>query len=609
MMKRILLTHLWLVWCLVAIPAQSSNNYLPANTTVQLTETTLPIVMITTGDQSIDRQNAIVGTLRIIDNGKGQTNYPDINSHHGQALSYDGSANLKYWGGTEFTHQRKKPLSITKQDGSELLLQSLYADRSLIRAQLTRILAKDYMTGLPLTRHCEVIIDGIYHGIYLLSENKTATINMADYLLAAELAHDTDCYRFYTAEENSTSKTLTVSLLNTYMGYGNNYAQDGWRTDTWIYDENTLLKAQDDPWLIPNTWKTMTENADFKKEIRQKWAARRNLGYSNERITEVIDSMVHILKNSGAINRESQAWGKWGKRVWPNYRTPASFDDEISWMKDWITQRLTWMDSRLSGDEIITQREPLTINGYNEDAIAEASPASTHVTADLDDNHFVFYSAAFRSTGGLPANGRFTSEHSGVTYQLGNYAQNNILRLGTQGAAGTLTLNEPTTMSQLYIVLMAGNGNGSCNMKVTYEDNTSQEQSLSVKDWGNGNGMLRLNRMLTTQESVNTNQSWYLYEDSVETDNTKKIKEVTFTSTSAPSWEGYQPVISIFALSGQTEQVITAIPQTEFIEPSSEVTRIEYYDLSGRKLSQMQHGVNLIIKHTPHGIIRKKIVF
>lgn len=52
-------------------------------------------------------------------------------------------------------------------------LRAIPADKSLIRDALINELARPYFEFTPQVRHCEVIIDGIYHGVYILSEQIT----------------------------------------------------------------------------------------------------------------------------------------------------------------------------------------------------------------------------------------------------------------------------------------------------------------------------------------------------------------------------------------------------------------------------------------------------
>ena len=580
----------------LCVNAQRNDNYQPLNPNVDFQSSELPVVTISTGNQTIDRQETIAANVVVS---------PGIDN---RIHSFDGKAQLSYYGAEIFTHQAKKSFHLTTTDGTEWLLMAFYSDRSLMRAQLTNTLARQFIPTLPVSGHCEVVVDGVYYGLYqIIQSSLSFEADMADYLIAAEVAHDADSYRFNIEGEDKDSQSLTVALLNTYLGYGNNYADEGYRTDTWIYKENSLLQAQDDPWWIPAVWTELTSDGDFKSLLRERWTNLRASTYNDEHIEAVIDSMATLLKSCGALDRDSQAWPVWGRRVWPNHYTVQSFDEEVAAMKEWLSERLAWIDTNINAAEVIVNREPLTVkSGFNADVVVEATPASTHVNADLDDNNFVFYSAAYRSDGGLPADGAFHSDDSDVDYQLADYTKNNVLRLGSKGATGTLTLSSPTTMSQLFIVAMGGNGSGSYTITVNYADGTTTRQSMEVSDWGYGGGVLSMYRMLSTNGSVSTSHDWSLYEDSIAVDNTKSVVSLTFTSTSDPSWEGYQPIVSIFALSAMTEKVVNNIMPTT-LDPFV-VERTEYYDTSGRRLIRPKHGLNIIVEYGGNQQVRRRIV-
>lgn len=593
-MKRFLIPMLLLLPLTVA-HAQNSDNYKPINPNVTLESSTLPVLTVTTGRQTIDRQQAINVSINLKTNGN-------------TALKpAEGEAALTYWGDEAFTHQAKKSFQIITADGTQRLLIALYSDRSFIRAQLTNTLAQTTIKGLPPTSHCELIIDGVYYGLYLLMETpKTVSTDMTDYLIAAELAHDADCYRFNIGQEDADNQTVSLSLLNTYLGYGNNYAAEGYRTDSWIYQENKLLQAQDDPWRVPDVWTRLTNDADFKSQMRQRWQQLRTTAYSDDRINHVVDSLSRQLLTSGAIQRDSQAWPVWGRRLWPNHHVATSFDDEILALRQWLTERLAWIDTRMTAAEVITRREPLTIScGLNADVIAEALPASAHVNADLDDNGFVFYSEDCRQEGGMPADGIIHSDKTGIDYQLADYDADNILRLATQGTEGTLTLTSPTAMNRLFIVAMAGNGSGSYTLTINYTDGTNDQQNLYAPDWGENDGIIACYRMHATDDSVSPYNEWSLFEDSVDVDNNKTVKSLSFTSTSSLTWDGYQPVVSIFALAAQTEHIVSSIRNTT--TEAGETTATTCYDINGRQLSEPRKGVNIVVERT-NGQTRRKVV-
>lgn len=111
-------------------------------------------------------------------------------------------------------------------------------------------------------------------------------------------------------------------------------------------------------------------------------------------------------------------------------------------------------------DKINAQEEyaPVLISsGFNEDIIAEDSPAEDYTTSPVDGSNSgannAFMSEDFPgATTGLPANGKINSETTeGLNFQLADYTENNSLRLVDIEEEGTLVFQDPTTANSIYI--------------------------------------------------------------------------------------------------------------------------------------------------------------
>lgn len=188
-MKRIS-TLLCMLLCLTALYAQRADNYPPTkNAQVKLSETNLPIVFIDVDGKMILREERITAKIKIIDNGTGKTNYADLATHPDQKVDYEGYISLKYRGNSSFNSSDKKPYgfkTIAKplEEGGKKVKVSLlglgkdndwvllapFADKTMIRDVLTFELGRPYLDWVPSSRHVEVVVDGKYYGIYILTE-------------------------------------------------------------------------------------------------------------------------------------------------------------------------------------------------------------------------------------------------------------------------------------------------------------------------------------------------------------------------------------------------------------------------------------------------------
>ena len=194
-MKKTLLLALLTTAAAMPAAAQRYDNYKPDNCDVRLYKTNLPIVFLRVDGQQIDRENRITARMKIISNADG-VNYGDTLAHPGQTADYDGYIALKYRGNSSFTNSDKKPYAIRPLDkpleeggkkqkaaimgmpaDNDWALLAPYADKSMIRDALSFTLARPYFDFVPHMRHCELILDGTYYGVYIMSERVTAGKN------------------------------------------------------------------------------------------------------------------------------------------------------------------------------------------------------------------------------------------------------------------------------------------------------------------------------------------------------------------------------------------------------------------------------------------------
>ena len=170
-----------------------ANNYKPnKSSSIKISETNLPIVFLDTkcgGSQTqvIHKDYRIAVRMKIIDNKNG-INYGDTIAHPGQKVDFEGWIAVKYRGNSSFSNSKKKPygfktMETSDVDGKKLktkilgmpkdndwVLLAPYSDRSMIRDVLMYELARPYFEYTPRARHCELILDGTYYGVYIMTE-------------------------------------------------------------------------------------------------------------------------------------------------------------------------------------------------------------------------------------------------------------------------------------------------------------------------------------------------------------------------------------------------------------------------------------------------------
>ena len=448
------------------------DNWPPDDENVRLTQTNLPIVFMNVDGEMIDRYERITARMKIIDNGEGNLNYADTVAHPGQNIDYEGYIALRYRGNSSYSSSDKKPYSFRtldaplEQDGQKVKVKIMgmpkdnnwamlapYSDKSMMRDVLAFELSRQWMGWTPRARFCELILDGTYYGVYVMTEvvskgkhrldlddpgtegdaltggylmevdrndetthrskyhpvNNQGTnfwsryvyfqykwpdyedmtaeqinyingqidrmedafaasnykdpeqgyrkyidpMSFVDYQLAQEFGHNVDAYRlsgkFY-KNRDSIDTRFKMALWDMNLAYGNSDYYNGWATNTWVYQNNPTLNSNNDSQLVPFWWYKLNTDEYYTNLVKQRWAQYRRANFSEDRIMALVDSMATLLTVQGAEARNSKAWPRWGQYVWPNKYISQNFDDEIQYLKGWLSDRLAWMDQQLGYD-------------------------------------------------------------------------------------------------------------------------------------------------------------------------------------------------------------------------------------------------------------------
>lgn len=143
----------------------------------------LPIILINTKDQNLNKETTIWSEISVVDNVKG-------NNHQDGEPDFTTAATIKYRGNSSYYNFDKRQFRIkfykksgsTKEvdyslcgmaEDSEWVLNGPFLDRTLIRNHLLYGISRDIMDWAPDSRYCEVFVDGNYEGVYLAVEPVT----------------------------------------------------------------------------------------------------------------------------------------------------------------------------------------------------------------------------------------------------------------------------------------------------------------------------------------------------------------------------------------------------------------------------------------------------
>ncbi len=174
--------------------------------------------------------------------------------------------------------------------------------------------------------------------------------NFIDYQLFTELGNNVDGYRMsgkFFKRRDSIDGRFKMVLWDFNLAFGGARYNESYRTDTWMYQSNDITYPGGEVFLVPFWWYKVNTDPIYTAQLKARWKQFRRSNLSDDAIMNTVDSLAYVINKYGAEQRNSQAWPRWNKWVWPNYYTPKSYSDELAYLKRWITARVAWMDEQL----------------------------------------------------------------------------------------------------------------------------------------------------------------------------------------------------------------------------------------------------------------------
>lgn len=193
--------------------------------------------------------------------------------------------------------------------------------------------------------------------------------SLYNFFFINELAKNVDGYRlssymFKEAEEDGgTLKYGPVWDFN--LGFSNaDYCTSG-EAEGWVYSGFPDL-CWNDGFQIPIWWERFFEDMDFIEGLKSHWLELRGNEYATDRILFLVDSLQTDI--SIAVPRNFNRWDILGEYVWPNFSVFDTHNEEIIYLKNWLAERLIWMDQNvalLKLDTAFTSTPTQTLRNLN----------------------------------------------------------------------------------------------------------------------------------------------------------------------------------------------------------------------------------------------------
>ena len=175
-----------------------------------------------------------------------------------------------------------------------------------------------------------------------------------DYFLVTEMGKHIDAYKlsFYMHKKKSTNggKLHFGPLWDFNLGFGNFNFVCSPEPEGWTYEFQGTCDNSHPFWV-----KKLTDIPEVSDQINCRWNQLRNGPLHIDSLMQYIDA--RIAEMGDAPSRNFERWNILGQYVWPNDFVGDTYEEEVDFLKTWLTTRLTWMDNNMLGECTITSTD------------------------------------------------------------------------------------------------------------------------------------------------------------------------------------------------------------------------------------------------------------
>jgi len=174
-----------------------------------------------------------------------------------------------------------------------------------------------------------------------------------DFLIINELSKNIDAYIYstylYKDRDSKGGKLHMGPVWDFNISFGNvDYNNSAVQTFGWMYQDDYRMY-----WF-----RRIMQDQIVRNYLNCRWHELRAAVFRDDRIFGYIDSLVTELRVP--IDKNYQRWPVLGTYVWPNIFIGDTHEEEITHLKNWLHDRLAWMDQNIPA-ECVTAIEEGTV--------------------------------------------------------------------------------------------------------------------------------------------------------------------------------------------------------------------------------------------------------
>ncbi len=201
-----------------------------------------------------------------------------------------------------------------------------------------------------------------------------------DFVLLNEVARNVDGYRLstfmYKDKDSNGGKLVFGPIWDFNLGFGNADYYNGGNNVGFQIAQGV---PDTDGFQPPFWWRKLWADSAFQALAVERWQVLRAGPLHTDSVRQFIAAQAALLDE--ASERNFERWPILNEYVWPNNYIGGSYPNEINFLKEWVTQRLAWMDENL-GEQNVGTGDPLLRGTFSLSAAAP-NPFSDETTFTL----------------------------------------------------------------------------------------------------------------------------------------------------------------------------------------------------------------------------------
>lgn len=206
-----------------------------------------------------------------------------------------------------------------------------------------------------------------------------------DYFLLNELSRNVDGLRistyFHKNKKSKGGKIIAGPVWDYDLAFRNADYCDGSLVTGWAYQFNNV--CGNDFWQVPFWWGKLMTDTSFRSGLRCRWQQLRQGLLHLPNLYRTIDSVAAL--SAEARGRHFAKWPVLGQYIWPNPQPIANtYAEEITTLKNWLEQRINWLDANLPQDGSCAPFNFPTDEGSSLIVRIYDNPSSADATIRLD---------------------------------------------------------------------------------------------------------------------------------------------------------------------------------------------------------------------------------